>query len=141
MAVLPVRLEQKALGPHPLLHVEHDAQIAPSPVARPALGALALGGPNACQETIAGTSPGDTLREPGVAQIDDDPIGVAKHEQCVLDGTIDVENDSGVIGRGPGPDVLDVDGSGRRRQRHQAQETNREDPHVHYLTRGSRKEL
>ena len=141
VAILSIGLEQEALGSHPLLHVEHDPQVVSSSVAPPALGALALRGPDAFEETVTGTGARDAFREPGVANVDDDPIRVAQHEQCVLDGTLDVENDPGVVGCGPRPDVLDVDGGGVRRHRHQAHEADREDAHVHHLTGRPRKGL
>ena len=134
VAVFPIGLEQKALGPHPLLHVEHHPQIVPLPVARPALGRLAMRGPDAREETIAGTGLGNTLQESGAAQIDHHPVGVAKHEQRILHGAIDVEDDPGVIRRRPRPDVLDADRGGANGQRHQASETNREGAHVRHLT-------
>ena len=130
VAVLRIGLEQKALGTHPLLHVEHDPQVVAGPVTPPTLGALALRGADALEEAVPGTGPGNTLQEPCVAQVDDHPVGVAKHEQRVLDRTIDVENDPGVVGRGPRPDALDVDGRGARRPRHQAPEADCEEPHL-----------
>ena len=137
VAVLRIGLEQKALGTHPPLHVEHDPQIVADSVASAALGALALRGPDALEEAVAGTGTGDALQEPRVAHVDDHPIGVSKHEEGVLDGAIDVENDPGVVGRGPRPDALDVDRRGGRRQRHQAYEADREEPHVRYLAGGA----
>ena len=132
VAVLAVGLEQKALGPHPLLHVEHDPQVASGSVAGSTFGTLALGGPDPREEAIAGTGSGDPLQELRVTQIHHHAVRVAKHEQCVLHGTVDVENDPGVIGRWPCPDVPDVDGGGGNRSRYQACEANREEPHVRH---------
>ena len=133
VAVLLVGLEQKALGPHPLLHVEHHPQVVPWPVP----GTFALRGPDAREEAVFGAGARNLLRESGPAQIDDHPIGVVEHEQRVLHGAVDVEDDPGVIRRRPGPDVLDVDrrgGEGRRRQGQQASKADREGAHVRHLT-------
>ena len=134
VAVLSIGLEQEALGPHPPLHVEHHPQIVPLPVARATLGRLAVRGPDAREEAIAGTGLGNTLQELGAAQIDHHPVGAAKHEQRVLHGAVDVEDDPGVIRRRPRPDVLDADRGGADGQRHQASEANREGAHVRHLT-------
>ena len=141
VTVLAIRLEQKALGAGPLLHVEHDPQVVANAVAGPGLVALALRRPDACEHPIAGTGVRDPLQQLGVTQIDDHAIGIAQHEQRVLHGTIDVEHDPGVVRCGPRPDVLHVDRGGAHGQRHQAPEAYREEPHVRHLKEVQRKYL
>ena len=77
--VLLVRFEVEATRPHAALDVEHHAQVPPA----------SPGAANAAQQLVAPIGFRDLGREPGVAQVDHDPVRILEDEQRVLDGAID----------------------------------------------------